>query len=106
MFWGAIQSDWRKLRLKSPKKLKVVGYLEILKNYGEKLHFLEIIFQQGNALVHKSTINGDFYQKNEWRFLPRKRVSWSKTQKQLNFKSRSSAQYAYKRYLKNNIFWA
>ena len=31
---------------------------------------------------------------------------WSKTQKQLNLKSRSNAQYAYKRYLKNNSFEA
>ena len=29
--------------------------------------------------------------------------SWSKIQKQLNLKSRSSAQYAYKRYLKNKV---
>ena len=28
--------------------------------------------------------------------------SWSKTQKQLNLKTKSSAKYAYKRYLKNN----
>ena len=97
---------WTEIAFKESKKLKAVGYLEILKNHEEKLHFLDVIFQQGNAPVHKSKINGDFYQKNQWRFLPRKRVSWSKTQKQLNFKSRSSAQYAYKRYLKNNIFWA
>ena len=32
--------------------------------------------------------------------------SWSKIQKQLNLKSRSSAQYAYKGYLKNNSFEA
>ena len=31
---------------------------------------------------------------------------WSKKQKQLNLKSRSSAQYAYKRHLKNNSFEA
>ena len=30
--------------------------------------------------------------------------SWSKIQKQLKLKSRSSAQYAYNRYLKNNSF--
>ena len=34
------------------------------------------------------------------------RISWSKIQKQLNLKSRFSAQYAYKRYLKNNSFEA
>ena len=97
---------WTEIAFKEYKKLKAVGYLEILKNHEEKLHFLDVIIQQGNAPVHKSKINGDFYQKNEWRFLPRKQVSWSKTQKQLNFKSRPSAQYANKRYLKNNIFWA
>ena len=32
--------------------------------------------------------------------------SWSKKQKELNLKSRSSAQYAYKLYLKNNNFEA
>ena len=32
--------------------------------------------------------------------------SWSKIQKQLKLKSRSSAQYAYNRYLKNNSFEA
>ena len=31
---------------------------------------------------------------------------WSKIQNQLNLKSRSSAPYAYKRYLKNNNFEA
>ena len=34
------------------------------------------------------------------------RQQWSKIQKQLKLKSRSSAQYAYNRYLKNNSFEA
>ena len=103
---GSNTIRWTEIAFKESKKLKAVGYLEILRNHEEKLHFLDVIFQQGNATVHKSKINGDFYQKNQWRFLPRKRVSWSKTQKQLTFKSRSSAQYAYERYVKNIIFWA
>ena len=30
------------------------------------MHFLDIIFQQDNAHVHKSKIIGNFYQENEW----------------------------------------
>ena len=40
--------------------------MKILKNYEEKIHFLDIIFQQDNAPVHKSKIIGNFF--------PRKRV--------------------------------
>ena len=69
MFWGAIQSDGRKLLVKFPKKLNAVGYLEILKIYEEKTHFLDLIFQQDNALVHKSKIMGNFFQENEWEVL-------------------------------------
>ena len=56
MFWGAIRSDGRKLLFKCPNKLNAVGYLQILKIYQEKLHFLDLIFQQDNAPVHKSKI--------------------------------------------------
>ena len=45
MFWGAIQSDGRKLHVKCPNKLSAVGYLEILNFYEEKMHFLDNIFQ-------------------------------------------------------------
>ena len=69
MFWGAIRSDGRKLLVKCPKKLNAVGYLEIFKIYEEKMHFLDIIFQQDNALVHKSKIIGIFFQENEWKVL-------------------------------------
>ena len=68
MFWGAIRSDGRKLLVKCPNKLNAVGYLEILKIY-EKRHFLDLIFQQDNALVHKSKIIGNFFQENEWEVL-------------------------------------
>ena len=33
------------------------------------MHFLDIIFQQDNALVHKSKIIGNFFRENEWRVL-------------------------------------
>ena len=60
---------WTEIAFKESKKLKAVGYFEILKNYEEKLHFLDIIFQQCNAPVHKLKIIGDFYQENEWKVL-------------------------------------
>ena len=63
MFWGAIQSDGRKLLVKCPNELYAVSYLEILQR---KMHFLDIIFQQDNAPVHKSKIIGNIF--------PRKRV--------------------------------
>ena len=69
MFWGAIRSDGRKLLVKCPNKLNAVGYLEILKIYEEKMHFLDLIFQQDNAPVHKSKIIGNFFQENEWEAL-------------------------------------
>ena len=50
MFWGAIRSDGRKLLVKCQNKLSAVGYLEILKIYEEKMHFLDLIYQQDNAL--------------------------------------------------------
>ena len=68
MFWSAIQSDGRKLYVKCPNKLNTVGYLEILKINKEKMHFLEIIFQQNNARVQKSKIIGGLS------IFPRKRV--------------------------------
>ena len=33
------------------------------------MHFLDIIFQQDNAPVHKSKITGNFFQENEWKVL-------------------------------------
>ena len=44
MFWGAIRSDGLKLLVKCPNKLNAVGYMEILKIYEEKMHFLDLIF--------------------------------------------------------------
>ena len=61
MFWGAIQSDGRKLLVKCPNKLNAVGYLEIFKIYEEKIHFLDTIFQQDNAPVHKLKFIGNFF---------------------------------------------
>ena len=66
MFRGAIQSDGWKLLVKCSNKLNAVGYLEILKFYEEKMHFLDLIFQQDNAPVQKSKIIGNFFQENEW----------------------------------------
>ena len=69
MFWGAIQSDVRKLLVKCPNKQNAVGYLEILKIYEEKMHLVDLIFQQDNAPVHKSISIGNFFQENEWEVL-------------------------------------
>ena len=69
MFWGAIRSDGRKLLVKCPNKLNAVGYLEILKIYEEKMHLLDTIFQQDNALLHKLKFIGNFFQENEWMVL-------------------------------------
>ena len=68
MFRGAIQSDGRKLLVKCPNKLNAVAYLEILKNYEEKMHFLDLIFQQDNAPVLKSKTIGNFFQKTSGRY--------------------------------------
>ena len=46
MFWGAIRSDGRKLRVKCPNKLNAVGYLEILKIYEEKMHSWTLFFSK------------------------------------------------------------
>ena len=69
MFLGAIQSEGRKLLVKCPNKLNALGYFEILKIYEEKVHLLDIIFQQDNAPVHKLKIIGNFFQENEWKVL-------------------------------------
>ena len=69
MFCGAIRSDGRKLVVKCPNKLNAVGCLEILKIYEEKMHFLDLIFQQDNAPAHKSKIIVNFFQENEWEVL-------------------------------------
>ena len=69
MFWGAIRSNGRKLLVKFPNKPNAVGYMEILKIYEEQMHFLDLIFQQDNAPVHKSKIIGNFFQQNEWEVL-------------------------------------
>ena len=65
MFWGAIQSDGRQLLVTSPSKLNAVGYLKILKIYEEKMYFLDLIFQQDKAPMHKWKIIGNFFQENE-----------------------------------------
>ena len=69
MFWGAIRSDGRQMLIKCLNKLNADGYLEVLKIYEEKMHFLDIFFQQYNAFVHKLQIIGNFFQKNEWKVL-------------------------------------
>ena len=66
IFCSAKRSDGRKMLVKCPNKLNAAGYLDILKNYQEKKHFLHIIFKQDNAPVHKSKI-GNFLQEKEWR---------------------------------------
>ena len=65
MCWDVIQSDGQKLLFKCPNKLNALGYLEFLKNSEEKMHFLDIVFLQDNAPVHKSKIIGKFFQGNE-----------------------------------------
>ena len=69
MFWGAIRSDGQKWLAKCPSKLNAVVCLEILKIYEEKMHFLDLIFQQDDAPVHKSKIIGNFFQENDWEVL-------------------------------------
>ena len=65
MFWGAVRSDGRKMFVKCPNKLNAARYLEVLKSYELKMLFLDIIFQQDNAPVHKSKIT-NFFQEKEW----------------------------------------
>ena len=68
MFWDAIRSDERKLLVKCPNKLNAVGCLEILKIYEEKMYFLDLIFQQDNAPVHKSKITAISSKKTSGRY--------------------------------------
>ena len=79
MLLVALRSDGRKSLVKCPNKLSAVGCLEILKIYEEKLHFLDIIFQQDNAAVRKSKIIGNFFQENE-----RKVIEWPAHSPDLN----------------------
>ena len=55
MFWGAIRSDGRKMLIEWTATLNSDGYLEILKQYGRHLNIPDLVFQQDNAPVHKSS---------------------------------------------------
>ena len=66
MFWSAIPSDGRRLLVKCPN---AVSYSEVLKIYEEKMHFLDIIFQQDNAPLQKLKIIGNFFREKEWKVL-------------------------------------
>ena len=54
---------------KCPKKLNAVDYSNILNNYGEKMHFQNLIVNQDNASAHKSKIIDIFFQEKEWNVL-------------------------------------
>ena len=71
MILWVIQSDRRKLIIKAAKQAircrlfwKSFGNFE--KNV-EKIHFLDILFQQKNAPVHKSKIIGKYFMKTSGR---------------------------------------
>ena len=63
MFWGAIRSDGRKMLVKCPHTLTSSSYLDILKDYNEKLQF------QQNAPTHKASFIKNFFCENEWKVL-------------------------------------
>ena len=70
MFWGAIlRSNGRKMLVKCPNTLTSSSYLDILKDYNEKLHFPGSVFQQDNAPTHKASIIKNFFRENEWEVL-------------------------------------
>ena len=69
MFWGAIRSDGRKLLVKCPNTLTSSSYLDILKDYNEKLHFPGLVVQQDNAPTHKASIIKNFLREKEWEVL-------------------------------------
>ena len=69
MFWGAIRSDGRKMSVKCPNTLTSSSYLDILKDYNEKLLFPGLVFQQDNAPTHKASIIKHFFRENEWEVL-------------------------------------
>ena len=50
MFWGAIRSNSRKLLAECPDKLNNASYLEFLKNYEEKIYFLDIFFSTTKSI--------------------------------------------------------
>lgn len=69
MFWGAIRSDGRKCLIKCPNTLNSSGYLKILEEYDEKMHFGDLIFMQDNAPVHKAKKVDDFFKERRWNIL-------------------------------------
>ena len=54
---------------KCPNTLTSSSYLDILKDYSEKLHFPGLVFQQDNAPTHKAPIIRNFFGENEWEVL-------------------------------------
>ena len=55
--------------VKCPNILTSSSYLDILKDYNEKLHFPGLVFQQDNAPTHKASIIKKFFRENEWEVL-------------------------------------
>ena len=69
MFWGATRSDGTKTLIKCPATLNSYGYLEILKQYDRHLNIPDLVFQQDNALVHKSEVVRNFLARKQWEVL-------------------------------------
>ena len=69
MYWGAIQSDGRKMLVKCPNRLNSISYLDILNRYNEKIHFPGLVFQQDNAPVHTASTIKNFFLENKWEVL-------------------------------------
>ena len=69
MFWGAIRSDGTKTLIKCPATLNSYEYLEILKQYDRHLNIPDLVFQQDNALVHKSEVVPYFLARKQWEVL-------------------------------------
>ena len=59
---------WKKIACYVSKQANRCRLFGILKNYEEKKHFLDIIFQQDNAPVHKSKIIGFFSKKTSGKY--------------------------------------
>ena len=70
MFWGAIQSNCRKLLAECPNKLYDASYLEILKNYEEKMIFWTFFFnnEKSKLLCINRRLSAIFSKKTSGRY--------------------------------------
>ena len=60
---------WTQIASYVSKQAKRCRLCRSFENLRREMHFLDIIFQQDNAPVHKLKVIGIFFQENEWKVL-------------------------------------